>query len=395
MRRVSGLERIWLAARQVAPPFANQLVLEGRGTLSPPQGWDAAFEALAKAQPGCRARLGGVLGGTRWRADGALPALRILDGSGWNGMGSEGAPFLDEPIDPARGPLYEVLVLEGEPSRVVLRTLNANTDGTGMLLFARGLFATLRGEPPLPADAGPMDDLQLARSLGVNPIPPPPSDSASPTGAADLSQEGVTWLRTRVGRARDVVPSLAVALGQAVAEHGPPQATCRVDVPVDLRRWAPQQNSTASLSGWMQLPVHLHLGAEDPVQAVRWVMRDALQRKAAASHALGAGFARSLPLGVLGMLGRRLARQSLQEGRYATSAVISHMGRIDPADFSGGGFEASRAFFVPSGSPGQPAFITTMAGPEGIELCLAMPRALASRGRLTALLDRLRRGLIR
>ena len=50
MRPVSGLERIWLAARQVAPPFANQLVLEGDGTPSPPQGWPALLEGLIQAK---------------------------------------------------------------------------------------------------------------------------------------------------------------------------------------------------------------------------------------------------------------------------------------------------------------------------------------------------------
>lgn len=393
MRPVSGLERVWLAARQVGPPFANQLVLEGQGKPAPSSGWSTLLEGLAQAQPGCRLRLRGVLGGMRWDQGGPLPTVRQLDGSGWNGAGPEGAPFLEEPIDPSKGPLYEILVLEGNPSRVVLRSLNAATDGAGMLLFARGVFACLRGEAPPPAQAGPTTDEQLAASLGVTPGAAPPQDSAAPTGQADPSQQGCTWARLRVPSTSDVVPRLAVAMSRAATQASGGTPTVRVDVPVDLRRWAPQLQSSANLTGWMQLPIHLHLGADDPVNAVRYVLHDGLQRKAAASHALGAGFARKLPLPLLAWMGKRLAATSLREGRYGTSAVLAHLGRIDPADFSGGGFTTSRAFFVPPGSPGQPAFVTTLKGPEGLELCMAMPQALASGGRMTRLMGELRKAL--
>jgi hypothetical protein len=394
MRPVSGLERIWLAARSVAPPFANQLVLEGEGSPEAPGGWPALLEGLAQAQPGCRMRLRGTLGGMRWVEGGPLPEVLHLDGSGWDGMGPTGAPFLEVPLHPGRGPLYQIVILEGRPTRVVLRSLNAATDGAGMLLFARGLFAALRGEPPPVADMGPTTDEQLATSLGVEPTPPPPQDSASPTGPADLDRRGCTWARVRIPQVDNVLPRLALALARsAESASGRRPAVFRVDVPVDLRRWAPQLRSSANLTGWMQLPVHLHLGAEDPAQALRYVLNDGLQRKAAASQVRGAGFARRTPLPLLAWMGRRLAQQSLREGRYGTSGIISQLGRVDPAELTGGGFRAQRAFFVPPGSPGQPAFLTTLTGPEGIELCLAMPQALASRGRLVKLLDVLRRSL--
>jgi hypothetical protein len=391
MRSVSGLERVWLAARQVAPPFANQLVLEGQGEPAPSQGWPALLERLAEAQPGCSMKLAGVLGGMRWVEGGPRPAVLRIDGSAWNGMGPEGAPFLERPIDPRRGPIVEILHLEGNPTRLVIRTLNAATDGAGMLLLARGVFALLRGEEPPRAVAGPTHDEQLARSLGVQPSPPLPHDCASPTGPAS-AEPGCTWARVRVPNTTEVVPKLALAIAEHTRSRGSRQPV-RVDIPVDLRRWAPQLQSSANLTGWMQLPAHLQLGAEDPIQAVRYVMNDGLQRKAAAAHVLSAHFARSTPLPLLAWLGKRMAATSQRDGRYGTSAVISHFGRLDLADFSGGGFEAQRAFFVPPGSPGQPIFLTSVAGPEGLDLCLAVPCALASGGRLQELLDALRRAL--
>jgi len=387
------MERIWLAATRVAPPFANQLVLEGRGWPQPPQGWPALLQSLAEAQPGCRLRLTGVLESSRWQADGPLPQLRELDGGTWDGTGDQGAPFLAEPIDPVQGPLYQVLLLRGPSPRVVLRSLNAATDGTGMLLFARGLFAALRGEQPGRVSAGPITDVQLARRLGVRAETPPPQDSASPVGPADSAAAGWTWRRLRLPATSQLVARLAVAIGT----HSPvPRgAIVRVHVPVDLRRYAPETCSSANLSGWMRIPVHLHLGAQDPVEAVRYALNDGLKRKVAAGGALGTAFARSLPLSVLAWMGARMARRSQREGRYGSSAIISHLGRLDPQELSGGGFTTSRAFFVPPGGPGEPAFLTSTLGPEGLELCLAMPRALASRGRMDALLEHLKASIAR
>ncbi|MFH1463395.1 MAG: hypothetical protein ABIO70_03315 [Pseudomonadota bacterium] len=391
MRRLSGLERVWLAARVVGPPYCNQLVLEGQGWPQAPGGWDDLLTRLVAAQPGCRVHLRGMLWNTRWEASGPLPTVRELDGSGWDGLGPEGAPFLAAPMDPRRGPALEILLLRGQPTRVVLRTLAAAADGAGLLMMARGLFDCLRGDEPLPATEGPEQDEILARSLGVQPEPPPPQDAAALTGPADPGQQGCTWRRIRVPPFPAFVTSLA--LGLARAAEVPAGAVLRMEVPVDLRRYAPALQSTASLTGWMRLPVHLHLGAEEPVASLRYALQDALRRKAAAATSLGLGFARATPLWLLSWLGRRLAAKSLREGRFGSSAVLSHAGRLDLGEFSGGGFQAQRAWFVPAGSPGQPAFVTTTIGPEGVELAVAMPNALASGGRLEALLDRLRRDL--
>jgi hypothetical protein len=319
--------------------------------------------------------------------------VRELDGAAWDGHGPDGAPFLTAPIDPARGPLLQVLLLRGAPARVVLRCPAAATDGTGALLMARGLFAALRGQPPPAAAAGPDQDETLARGLGVQPEPPPPQDASALTGPADPALHGSTWRRLRVPAFPNFLASLALALARAAV--GTDGQVLRMEVPVDLRRYAPQLQTTASLTGWMRLPVHLHLGADDPLASLRYAIEDGLRRKAPAAQALGLGFARTTPLAALAWLGRRLADRSLKDGRYGCSAVLSHMGRLDLAELSGGGFSAARAWFVPPGSPGQPAFVTTSIGPEGCDLALAMPAALAGGGRLEDLLERLRRVLPR
>ena len=73
--------------------------------------------------------------------------------------------------------------------------------------------------------------------------------------------------------------------------------------------------------------------------------------------------------------------------------MISNLGRMDLQRYACGDFQPQRAFFVPPGSPGLPAFVTLSGGQGGLEVCVAMPCALADQGRLTGLLTRIRRAL--
>lgn len=389
-RLVSGIERYWLAADRIHPPFVNQMVLEGDALPEPPGGdWPAVMAEAARALPGMRVRLRGFLGWSRWMADGPVPRIRRVEASSWSGRDPEGAPFLADRLSPRRGPVAEVVLCEGDPARVVIRTLHAATDGQGTLLFARTLFATLRGENPPVATMGPLTDLDLASRLEVPGEKTPKQDCVAPTGAAaPKAPFATTWYRTRApGRYRQLLARVAVGLARVTDR--PVGGVIRVDIPTDLRRLVPDLRSSANLTGMLRIPVHPHLSRSRPVQAMANAIKTARESWRDLPVVRAASYARWVPLILLRRGGTVAARRCLRKQRYPSSAVLSNLGRLPLDDFSGGGFFANRAFFIPPGNPGLPLFLTLTGDAEGVELCASLPEGLATDRRIRTFLDRL------
>lgn len=350
-RPLSGLERVWLVADRLLPPFVIQLLLEGEGQV-PASAWEAALQRAAEALPGARVRLRGWLRGARWEHDGPLPRFRRAEAPAWDGMSEAGAPFLLEPLDP-RGPVVE-LVSCGP--RLVLRALHAAMDGRGLLLFAEALFAALRGEaPPAATDLGLRDaDLLDAAQLAEPGRPPartmPP---LSPPGSGPRP----IWRRRRLEGDRRVAELIAaLAPGRA-----------RVDVPVDLRRHRPGLLSTANLTGL----VRLELGPGVDIEAA---LAGAIERGEHLRFVAQGERLRGLPLWLLVAAGRGEAKKGQQTGRYGSSGTVSHLGRVRLDRLSGGGFHARRAAILPPASPDLPVLITALFDEHGLEVVAAAPQ---------------------
>ena len=383
-RALSGVERIWLTADRLAPPFVNQLVLEApTGDLGAVD-WSAAVAAAAAAVPDLSVRLRGVLGWTRW-APGPPPRLVRIVGSDWDGASGGGAPFLARALDPRTGPVAELVVVEGSTPRLVLRTHHAVTDGQGTLAFARALVAAARGEPPIPVPPSATTDADLAAELGAIPETPPAADCPSPLGPAVDAPLGVRWVRARVdGAGRRLLPRAITALASRARAD---RAAVRIDVPVDLRRHRPSPPSTANLTGLVRLPVGRLLAETEPSEAVGSALRAALADTEEARFPLVPAVVRWLPLWLMERIARKGAIQALATGRFSTSGTVSNLGRLDLAALAVPGFTPHRAFFIPPGSPALPVFLTLTGDDEGVTLCASAPLALAANGRLEALMD--------
>lgn len=368
-RPLTGLERVWLVADRAWPPFVNQLVVEGDGTLDP-DAWRRALDTLLPAWPGARARLHGALGWTRWVDDGAPPTVTTVD---W-----DGASPLPGRLDPWSGPVAEVLLAPGDPARVVLRTHHAAFDGRAAWALAEDLGAALRGEPVRGATFDGVTDTALA---GPGPAPPePPPDAALPTGPG-TGEVGTVWRRVSLPRVTGpVLPRALLALSRAAASFT--DAPLRVSVPVDLRRHAPGLRAAANLTGFVRVP----LDATSTVASVDTLLRAALDAHEELGPVRLADRLRGVPVAWMERAGRAAARDALRTGRAATSATLSNLGRTDPAVLAAPGFRPRRLFWIPPAGPGTPLFLTLTGHPEGVELCAGMPLALASGGRLDALL---------
>lgn len=384
-RPVSGIERAWIVADDLFGPFVNQMVLEGEGPLDP-DAWQKAVHLAADANPGARAVLRGWLGWSRWDGGGPPPRLTVVDGSGWDGQGPEGAPWLQRPLDPYRGPTAEVVLMRGPQPRVALRTLHATMDGGGTLAWARDLFAALRGEP-CQGHADVALDRDVARRVDVEPLPPPEDAWVPPTGSPTGPSNGIVWRRLSLpGPHKALLPRIAHAVAaHARSIHGE-NAPVRFDIPADLRRLWPELRSTANLTGMVSLEPQ----PSDTPEVLGHQIRDALDGQVPAASVLTADGLRHVPLWLMRAVARHRGRQHARTGRYGSTGVLSNLGRLDLTPFQGAGFRARRVLFIPPGTPVTALFMGISGHPEGTEVLCSVPQNLASDGRLARLMDRLR-----
>lgn len=379
LRTLSPVERLWLVGERLAPPFANQIVLEGSARNLPSiERLKQALVALEPLFPLLRSRRVGFSGTTRWEVGGAGPTLRVVDGSGWDGHSDVGASFLEAPPGDLPHAPVELLVVEGAPIRLVLRTRHAASDGRGTQLLAEALFSHLRGELVAPCLAGPVTDLELARRSSRTPENRPPRDqvpalqlapapglSTASTDRASLS--GVTWARTSLpSTLRSPMGALLSLLAGRLGR------TIRVDVPVDMRRNEPGLRSTANLTGLLRVEVQ----PGDSTGAIRERIRSQLERSEEADFVLGAAGLRHVPLWLMTRVARNSLRRSQATGLFETAGTVSNLGRLDAQRFSYDEFPCDRVFFIPPGSPGLPFFATLTGGAAAVELVVAMPRWL-------------------
>lgn len=375
-RRLSPLERLWLVADQLTPPFVNQLVLEGEGQCDQAR-WRQAAAQAGEANPGSRLVVRGNLWWTRWVDSQVDVPVRVVDGNRWSGFAPEGADFLSDTMSPRRGPTTEILLVSGTPARVVVRTHHAVMDGGGHLHFVADLFRCLRGEAPVGADAN-VTDLDLARRLGSKKPAPREPDCLAPTGEVTDGPPGVTWRRLSVpGRHSQLLPRIAICL--AAHARGACDANVRIDMPVDMRQhFSEPVRSTANLTGMLHMTIEPEL---TPTQLATRI-REAVGEHAEASFVEEMAPVRFVPLWLMRFVGRSETKKSHRSNRWITTGALSNLGKVPHHDLHGGGFRTVTSFFIPPGTDGTALFMAINGRPDGIELCVTIPHRLADSGRI-------------
>ncbi|MFI8387668.1 non-ribosomal peptide synthetase [Streptomyces sp. NPDC085540] len=370
-RPVSPTERLYLSAGDPRGAMALRIVVEGDG-VPDPRAFRAALARAAESCPGSRL----VRVGTTWSAGGPLPQVRYDVPRA--GAYADSAPgTVAWPAGPSRRtepPGCEVLIVPGADGKeadgkeadgktadgkatttIVFSASHAVMDGHGALTWVREVFRALRGEPARPA-LGADTDAGLLRRLGsTGPRPTPGPPRRSPLGPTEGGGRPprTLWLRRTLPGRR---PALTARLAQALADAA--GLDTRVMVPVDLRRHRPGIAATGNLS----LPLFLNLRpGEDWTAAHTRLLTDL-----AGNHELAAGFETALaplPTPVTAALLRTAQAVASRTDRHLASAVVSHLGRLDLAEFSGGGFTAGTAYALPVHAPLVPlSFVAAESG---------------------------------
>lgn len=364
----------------------NGFCVEAQGQL-PTERWQAALDAVAVVNPGCRLRMIGTGRKSRWDSDGKPPVLKVLEHCDWDGRSGDhmeavyGTPFSLED-----GPTVELVVIHrpGNRSLLVLRSHHAVFDGMGCMHFLQELFRALRGERLLGTNAA-FSDVDLMLSVGAKRSTSRHVKTAALTGAPQGDEKGDEWRRISLGKpVKNQLARVADAIVTFMRQHSP-QLPVLIGVPVDLRRHAPGLLSTANYTNMLLVRVDPGEGSEQ----FRLRLKEMLDQK------MEAVYPRILEITKWFSLARLDRMLSRNEKNYRTkkaieTAVISNLGKQDGALLSCDGFTTDRMFVVPiKGS----IFTGMICIGDEVELTINMPRVLASNGRFDAFVSHLLRAL--
>jgi hypothetical protein len=266
-RKVSPIERASLVLNE----FCNyncDIVVEGHGALSVDT-LRIAVEKAARANPGSRVRLRGVLGFSRWVDSGVAPEVQEVRASAWDGRSERGAAFLEERFDAlAGGPICRLVYVRGSPARIVFRALHAAVDGRSLLHWIAEVFRALRGEPLLGSPCTYVEwDIMRKFQDKVNrealdASSTEPSLPVIPCSSVRSTRLRYTW-RTVVipGNIPNVLSKFAIFLAQYARRRA--QGRVCFTVPVDLRTLREEVLSLGNLTGYLSIPIEPGDGTRD------------------------------------------------------------------------------------------------------------------------------------
>ncbi len=343
-RRLTSDEKSMIALNDLRPPFVIQLTLEGDGDPEPEVLYDALTQATA-ANPGSAVRLEHGDPDGFW-VPGPPPTLTVVDAPDFTAEHGEDAPFLRWPLHASTGPTCELVHVRGKTKAyLIFRALHAVMDGQGTLLWAQDFLRCVRGQTPI-GHPSTLDVSTLCDPVRNRRRPAPQHDALHPLGLpAPGPSGGYAWRRVHISRPLSPSASgrIAVALAElAWANSGEP-GPVRIHLPTDLRAYAKEERTTGNLFGSLFLEVEPGMNADDVgLQIVRMLYEQEGQR----------------PLGlyagdVVGSLAAHRVKtfRDLSNrhgtGRYAISATLSHLGKLDSAPLSGPGWSTTSALFVP------------------------------------------------
>ncbi|NLG56527.1 MAG: peptide synthetase, partial [Rhodococcus sp.] len=165
-RTLSPTERLYLSTRDVAPPFAIGLVVEGRGDIDGAQ-LRHAVDVASRACPGSRL----ILSGDDWIDSGTAPNVEEFPGRiDWDALDTD--PVLHRRIGPGPQATSEVVVLrdrESDTTTLIFRAFHGVMDGGGIGLWAADVLRVLRGDEPIGAP-DPVADVELVARLSAKGI---------------------------------------------------------------------------------------------------------------------------------------------------------------------------------------------------------------------------------
>lgn len=374
-RKLSPVERLFIATADTNPPFCNQMILEGTGTLDEKL-WEKAVAEACEANPGSRLVYRGRSVWSKWVDSGVSAPVRVVDGTNWSGHGPEGAPFLFDPI-PYKERTCEVLLVKGgQLLRVIFRTHHATMDGAGTLGWANDICRALRKEP-LVGSKSMINDKELVDQLNLKGHETfRPNVYLSPTGPPQGDEPGFTWKRITVeGKFSKLLPRMAMAVAAEARKHS--QGKVQFSIPLDLRRWIPEPpDSTANFTRRVLLDVPPDATIESLTHEIKE------KHKNICGDPKFNGLLAYIPSAMMRSSIRWGTKKIRERKRFSDSGILSNGGILPIDDLHGGGFVTTGFFWVPPHIEAKCLFISTIGyGNNIVEFVFAMSNIFANNGR--------------
>jgi len=370
----------------ICPPFANQVVLEGSGSLDFEK-LKSAVEKASEANPGSRLVLKGALRKCYWQDSGECPSVKLINDCQWDGHSGDNAPFLKVRL-PYNGPTCEVVYAKADVPRLIFRSNHGVMDGMGTLTWVEDIFRVLRGEEPVGSNST-LNEKILISSLSKRTQQAHPIDSIAPTGSAAKYEKGVTWERLSfTGPQSKLMGKVGNAIARSAWKYG--DGVVRLGIPVDIRSRQDGLRCTGNLSS----SIYVEITKNSTPESITDDIRNQLENKNDLICMEGESCLMDLvPLWLTGISMKLITRITLKSGRYSLPMILSNIGVVDTQKYCGDGFKTETVFLIPPRMDMLPAFVVLTGSPNHLEVTISVPNVLASGGRLDRLLDDIREAL--
>jgi len=385
-RPLSNSTRLWLASDRVCPPCVNQPMYEGTGRFDLKR-WEEAVRIASEANQGSRIVLRGMYGSEKWIDSGITPAVREVDGSDWDGLHSEGAPYLHTSFPVRKGPNSEVVLIQGDPARVAFRSHHAIMDGRGTMTWAEDVFRVLRGEKPLGAEFIMTENDLLNVQWGKR-KKSLPHTYIPLAGNADGNDTRPVWRRrTLPGKYPRLLARVMLLTAREARRRG--NGNVRIGIPVDLRYRREGLRSTSNLANAIYIDIKPDAGVEQLAEEIDRRVTNLYDGEITWEDKI----ARFIPIWLLRIGIEMEGSRNQRSGHYRFSGFISNLGRVDVEKFSCDEFKCRTFYAVPLIAPMVPFMMTLSGANDRSEIMINMPVNMATNGRLETALDNIVKGL--
>lgn len=369
-------------------PRVNQFVIEGSGGLD--------FGALRRAvklaadvHPGARLILKGLSRFCYWDDAGPYPLVSEVDGSGWDGKTARNISFLYNPMSVREGPTVHIVSLTGPNPRILMRSHHAVMDGPGSFAFLQDVFRILRNETPIGSNSTICDfDVFKQEKFGNGILQEPAADALPTFGKPQGLDRSPVWKRVSIPGAHSrSLQKVAMAIAAEARSHQPesPDDAVRLRIPVDLRRHLPENTVTTAncVSAF-----DIEIDQKDNDKTLFRQMVKKLKEKQELNMDRRLGLLSWIPVKLFRMSEETL-QQKYEQGKFARTGTISHLGQFPVAAYSCPGFTAKVGLGAAPRFDLQSIYVGMWDHPDTLEVLAIAPHAFGGNGRLERFMDNL------